>query len=171
MALSRNAKIKIGLGVALIGITAFTMDYFLKNVRKLVGIKFDYLDTEVKKLNLKEISLKMNWLITNPSDFNFTIKNQVYDVFINGVFIQKVGSSAKTVVNGRGKTILPTNIYITTAEAIKLGTNNLAGFITETGRKQTKLKVEGTFDISTPLFTFRKLPFYYEDTIHNIMNY
>jgi LEA14-like dessication related protein len=171
MALTKNANIKIGLGVILIGITAVTMNYFLKNVRKLVGLKFDYLDTEVIKMNLKEISLKMNWLITNPSDFGFTIKNQVYDVFINGVFVNKVGSSEKTNVNGRGKTILPTNIYITTKDALKVGSNNLAGFITESGRKKTKLKVEGTFDISTPLFTLRKLPFYYEDTIHNIMNY
>jgi LEA14-like dessication related protein len=113
----------------------------------------------------------MNWKVTNPSDFNFTIKNQVYDVFLNDKFVRKVGSSAETEVFGRGTSILHTNIYITTKEVLKLGVDNLSSFITEEGRKKTKLKVSGTFDVATPIFTLRKLPFYFEDTIHNIMNY
>jgi hypothetical protein len=113
----------------------------------------------------------MNWLVTNPSDLNFVIKNQVYDVFLNDTFVRKVGSSAETDVYGNGTSILPTNIYITTKEVLKLGVNNIAGFLTEEGRKKTKLKVVGTFDVKTPLFTLRKLPFQFSDSIQNIMNY
>jgi LEA14-like dessication related protein len=171
MSLDTKAKIKIGLGVFLIGLTAITLNFILKNVRKLVNLKFDYKDTSVNKINLKEISLTMNWKCTNPSDFNFTIKNQVYDVFLNGVFIRKVGSSAETEVYGRGTSIIPTNVYITTKEVLRITGENLGSFLTEEGRKKTKLKVEGTFDVKTPLFTLKKLPMYFEDTIHNIMNY
>ena len=174
MVLDTKAKVKIGLGVFVIGLTAITLNFILKNIRKLVGLKFDYKDTDVNKINLKEISLTMNWKCTNPSDFNFTLKNQVYDVFLNDIFIRKVGSSAETEVYGRGTSIVPTNIYITTKEILNLGAKNtedLAGFLTEAGRKKTKLKVVGTFDVATPLFTLRKLPFYFVDTIHNIMNY
>jgi len=171
MGLDTKATIKIGLGAFIIGLTAVTLNYLFKNVRKLIYLKFDYKDTEVNKINLKEISLTMNWKCTNESDFNFTIKNQVYDVFLNGTFIRKVGSSAETEVYGRGTSIIPTNIYITTQEVLKLGADNVAGFLTEEGRRKTRLKVVGTFDVKTPLFTLRKLPFYFEDTIHNIMNY
>lgn len=171
MVLDTKAKIKIGLGVFVIGLTALTMNFILKNIKKLVGLKFNYKDTIVNKINLKEISLTMNWKCTNPSDFNFTIKNQVYDVFLNDNFIRKVGSSAETEVYGRGTSIVPTNIYITTQEVLKLGTENIAGFLTEEGRKKTKLKVSGTFDVKTPILTLRKLPFFFEDTIYNIMNY
>jgi hypothetical protein len=62
-------------------------------------------------------------------------------------------------------------IYITTKEVLKIGTQNLAGFLTDAGRKKTKLKVQGTFDIVTPLFKLKKLPFYFQDTLYNIMNY
>jgi len=171
MGLDTKATIKIGLGAFIIGLTAVTLNYLFKNVRKLIYLKFDYKDTEVNKINLKEISLTMNGKCTNESDFNFTIKNQVYDVFLNGTFIRKVGSSAETEVYGRGTSIIPTNIYITTQEVLKLGADNVAGFLTEEGRRKTRLKVVGTFDVKTPLFTLRKLPFYFEDTIHNIMNY
>lgn len=165
------SNIKIGLGVFVISLTAITLNYILKNVRKLVNLKFDYKNTDVNKINFKEISLTMNWKCTNPSDFNFTIKNQVYDVFLNDTFIRKVGSSAEVEVYGRGTSIIPTNIYITTREVIKLGADNVAGFLTEEGRKKTKLKVSGTFEVKTPLFTFKKLPFVFEDTLQNIINY
>jgi hypothetical protein len=74
-------------------------------------------------------------------------------------------------VYGNGTSIIPTNIYITTKEVLKLGVDNVAGFLTDEGRKKTKLKVVGTFDVKTPLFTLKKLPFEFQDSIYNIMNY
>ena len=171
MNLTTNNTIKIGLGVFLIALTGVTLNYLYKNLRKLIQLKFEYKNTNVNKISFKEIDLTMNWLVTNPSDFNFTIENQVYDVFINDKFVRKVGSSAETEVYGRGPSLLPTNIYLTTKEALKLGSNNLAGFITDEGRKKTILKVTGTFDVVTPLLKLRKLPFFFQDSIHNIMNY
>lgn len=169
--LDTKGKLKVGLGLFALGLTAITFNYILKNVRKLVHLTFLYKDTDVNKVNLNELSLTMNWICKNPSDFNFTIKNQVYDVFINDKFITKVGSSQDTEVYGRGTSIVKTNIYITRQDLFKIGADNLAGFMSETGRKKTILKVVGTFDISTPLFTLRKLPFQFKDSIHNIMNY
>jgi hypothetical protein len=171
MVLDNKAKIKIGLGIGLIGLTVITLNYLFKNVKKLIGLTFEYKNTDVNTLNFREISLTMNWVCKNPSDLNFTISNQVYDVFINDVFVKKVGSSIDTEVYGNGTSIIHTNIYITTKEALKLGVDNLSGFITESGRKKTNIKVMGTFDIKTPLFTLRKLPFFFQDTLHNIMNY
>lgn len=171
MNIDLKGKLKVGLGLFAIGLTALTLNYLLKNVRRLVHLTFLYKDTDVNKVNLNELSLTMNWVCRNPSDFNFTIKNQVYDVYINDIFLTKVGSSQDTEVYGRGSSIVKTNIYITRKDILKLGVDNLAGFISEAGRKKTKLKVVGTFDVSTPLFTLRKLPFEFKDTIQNIMNY
>ena len=171
MNIDTKGKLKVGLGLFALGLTALTLNYLLKNVRRLVHLTFLYRDTDVNKVNLNELSLTMNWVCRNPSDFNFTIKNQVYDVYINDIFLTKVGSSQDTEVYGRGSSIVKTNIYITRKDIFKLGVDNLAGFISEAGRKKTKLKVVGTFDISTPLFTLRKLPFEFKDTIQNIMNY
>ena len=115
MVLDTKAKIKIGLGVFVIGLTALTMNFLLKNIKKLVGLKFDYKDTDVNKINFKEISLTMNWKCTNPSDFNFTIKNQVYDVFLNDTFI------------GRNRSVWSWNFYCANkylhynARSIKIG--------------------------------------------------
>ena len=89
MALDKLAKIKIGVGVVLIGLTALTVSFILKNVRKLANLTFDIRSVKLNTLNLQEISITIFWVIKNPSDFRFIVKNQVYDVFINGKFIKK----------------------------------------------------------------------------------
>jgi LEA14-like dessication related protein len=171
MSLDKVAKIKIGIGVVLIGLTALTVSFILKNVRKLANLTFDIRTIKVNTLNLKEISITIFWVIKNPSDFRFIVKNQVYDVFINGKFVKKVGAVEEIQVLSNGTSLLPTNVFLTTKELFNLGIENLEDLVTESGRKKLKLKVTGTFDIKTPLFTLRKLPFEFEDSLHNIMNY
>lgn len=171
MALDKKTQLKIGIGAVLIGLTAITLNYVLKNVRKLANISFDVKTVKLNTLSLKEISFTILWVIKNPSDFRFIIKNQVYDVYLNGKFVKKVGAVEEVEVLGNGTSLLPTNVFLTTKELFNLGVENIEDLVTEEGRKKTKLKVEGTFDIKTPVFGLKKLPFSFEDSIHNIMNY
>jgi LEA14-like dessication related protein len=137
----------------------------------LANIKFDVVGTTVSKLSLTKIEIILWWKITNVSDISFTIKEQTYDIFLNGQFLKKVGSAEPIEVLSEGVTRLPTYVVFTPEEAVKIGINNLGDFLTEDGRKKLKLKVTGFFTIQTKLFAVRKVPFEYEDTIHNIMNY
>ena len=171
MQLDKIAKIKIGVGVVLIGLTAITVNYILKNLRKLTNLTFDIRTVKLNTLNLKEISFTILWVIKNPSDFRFIVKNQVYDVFVNGKFVKKVGAVEETEVLSNGTSLLPTNVFLTTKELFDLGIENLEDLVTESGRKKLKIKVTGTFDVKTPVFTLKKLPFEFEDTLHNILNY
>ena len=171
MALDKVTKIKIGVGAVVIGLTAITLNYVLKNVRKLANLGFDIKTVKLNTLNLKEISFTILWIIKNPSDFRFIVKNQVYDVFVNGNFVKKVGAVEEVEVLGNGTSLLPTNVFMTTKELLNLGVENLEDLVTESGRKKVKLKVVGKFDIKTPLFGLKKLPFEFEDSVHNIMNY
>ena len=171
MQLDKIAKIKIGVGVVLIGLTAITINYILKNLRKLTNLTFDIRTVKLNTLNLKEISFTILWVIKNPSDFRFIVKNQVYDVFVNDKFVKKVGAVEETEVLSNGTSLLPTNVFLTTKELLNLGIENLEDLVTESGRKKLKIKVTGTFDVKTPLFSLKKLPFTFEDTLHNILNY
>jgi len=171
MQLDKIAKIKIGVGIVLIGLTAITINYILKNFRKLANLDYDLKTVKLNTLNLKEISFTILWDIKNPSDFRFIVKNQVYDVFVNGKFVKKVGAVEDVEVLSNGTSLLPTNVFLTTKELFNLGIENLEDLVTESGRKKLKIKVAGTFDVKTPLFSLKKLPFLFEDSLHNILNY
>jgi LEA14-like dessication related protein len=171
MKLDNITKVKIGVGIFMIGLTAFTINYLLKQVRLLANIKFDVVGTTVSKLSFTRIEIILWWKVTNVSDISFTIKEQTYDVFLNGKFVKKVGSAEPIEVLANGVTRIPTYVVFSPEEAIQVGIDNLGDFMTEAGRKKLKLKVTGFFTVQTKLFALRRVPFEYEDTIHNIMNY
>lgn len=169
--LDKLSKIKIGLGLFMIGVTAFTVNFLLKQVRLLANTRFDMVGTSVNKISLDEINITLWWKVTNLSDFTFTIKNQAYDVFLDGEFIKKVGSAQPVEVLAKGTTRLPTYVVFTPKEVLSIGLANLQGISTTEGRKKLKLKVKGSFTIGTSLFNVKKIPFEFQDSIENIMNY
>jgi len=171
MKLDRITKIKIGIGVFMIGLTAFTVNYIMKQLRLLANLKFDVVGTTISKLALNRIEIILWWKVTNVSDLSFTIKDQTYDIFLNDKFIKKVGSAEPIEVLSSGVTRIPTYVVFTPQEAVQLGVQNLGDFMTEEGRKKLKLKVTGFFTVQTKLFAVKRVPFEYADTIHNIMNY
>lgn len=169
--LDKLSKIKIGLGVFMIGLTAYTINFIMKQVRLLTNTRFEMVGTSLNKLSLDEINITIWWKVTNLSDFTFTIKNQAYDIFINDTFIKKVGSAQSVEVLAKGTTRLPTYIVFTPKELIALGITNYKNLSTEEGRAKLKLKVKGDFTIGTSLFNVKKIPFEFKDSIKNIMNY
>jgi LEA14-like dessication related protein len=171
MTLDKISKIKIGLGIVLIGTTAYVLNYILKQLRLLTNTKFDMVGTTVNKVSVKEINVTLWWKVTNYSDLSFVVKEQVYDIYINDQFIKKVGYAEPVDVLAKGTSRIPTYISFTPKEVFNIGLDNLGGFLVKEGRKTLKLKVVGDFTIQTKIYTAKKIPFEFSDTIENIMNY
>lgn len=171
MKLDKISKIKLGLGIFLVGATAYVLNYILKQVRLLANTKFDMVGTSVNKVSLKEVSITLWWKVTNFSDLSFVVKEQVYDIYLNDKFVKKVGYAEPIEVLAKGVSRIPTYISFTPKEAIQIGLQNLGGFTVKEGRQKLKLKVVGDFTIQTKIYTAKKIPFEFQDSIENIMNY
>ena len=171
MKLDKISKIKIGLGIFLVGATAYVLNYILKQARLLANTKFEMVGTAINKISLQEVSITLWWKVTNYSDLSFIVKEQVYDIYLNDKFVKKVGYAEPVEVLAKGVSRIPTYIAFTPKEAIQIGLDNLGGFAVKEGRQKLKLKVVGDFTIQTKIYTARKIPFLFEDTIENIMNY
>jgi LEA14-like dessication related protein len=167
----QNTVLKVGLGVVMIGIMAYTLDYLFKQIRLLIRTKFDMVGTSVNSINEKGVSISLWWKVKNESDIKFIVSDQVYDVFLDGKFIKKVGYSPAITVAPRSEARIPTHIVFTLSEAVRVGVNNVAGLLTKEGRKQLKLEVRGHFTVKTDVFTIKKVPFEFVDSIENIYNY
>lgn len=171
MKLDKLTTIKIGLGLAIVGITAYTITYLFKQVRALVNLNFEWKKTEVNKVTFTDVSMTMWWEVINPSDITFTIKEQKYDVYLNGKFLKSVGSKIPVEILAKGTTMIPTFINFTPKEAVLVGLENLGGLATEDGRRNLKIGIKGNMSVSTPLFYVRQIPIEYSDSLHNMMNY
>lgn len=168
--MNSSVKTKLGLGVLLVGLTALTLNYVMKQVRLLVNTKFDFDGVTLSKLSIYNISITLWWKVRNYSDFTFTIENQVYDIFINDEFIKKVGMSDSIDILSKGDSRIPTYVSIDTSELLDVGLKNIQDLIVKENRKNIKLKVVGYFTIKASIFSFKKIPFEFEKTLDSIMN-
>jgi len=171
MKIDKYAKYQLGVGLSIIILSAFTINYLLKQFRGLVNLDFEFSKIKVNKLNLKEVSLTLFWQIINPSDISFTIKKQKYDVYLNDKFVKTVGSDVPVEILAKGTSMLPTFVDFTVKEMLMSGIENLSGFITEEGRKKLKVTIKGKINITLPIMYDTVIPVDFSDTLHNMMNY
>ena len=163
--------LKIGIGAVMVGITSYAMKYMYKQAKILANTKYDMAGIKINKINFKEISMTLFWKIMNESDITFKISNQVYDVFLNGKFVKKIGYDPEVVVGAHSDSRIPTLIHLTTKDIANVLGNNAEGFFTESGRKKLYLEVKGTMTVGADIVKVRNIPFYFKDSIHRIMNY
>ena len=142
---------RIGIGAVMIGVFGYTLNYLLKQVRKLVNTEFIFSGTRINSIALDKISITLWWKVVNKSEISFKVSNQDYDVYLNGQYLKKVGYTSPIEVKSNSTSYIPTYVVFEP--------------------KDLNLLVKGTFTVKTEVFEVKKFPFEFEDTIHNIYNY
>jgi LEA14-like dessication related protein len=166
-----NSGIKWGLGAIMIGVFGVTVTYLMQQISKLVNTKWSLLGTEIKNISINEISLVIWWRVLNESDFSFSISNQVFDVYLNGRLIKKIGFSPKVNIPTNSDSRVPTAITITAEELILAGLSFIDLLQNKEGRSKLFLEVKGNMELSIDDFKIKQVPFYFKDSIQSIMNY
>ena len=166
-----NSNIKWGLGAIMIGVFGLTVTYVMQQVGKLVNTEWSLIGTQVKKISTSEIDIILWWRVLNGSDFSFEVSNQVFDVFLNGKFIKKVGFSPKVKIPTNSDSRIPTYISISPKEILSTGVNFLDLLVNEQGREKLFLEVKGAMDLTVDGLPIKKIPFAFKDSIQKIMNY
>lgn len=167
----KNSTIKWGLGAIMVSVFGVTLAYIMQQTKKLVNTEWSLIGTQVKKISLNEINLILWWRVLNSSDFSFQVSNQVYDVFLNGTFIKKVGFSPSINIPTNSDSRIPTYVSISPKELLSTSINFLDLLVNEQGRSKLFLEVKGTMDLSIDKIPVKKVPFAFKDSIQNIMNY
>lgn len=166
-----NSSIKWGLGAIMVGVFGVALTYVMQQVKKLVNTEWSLIGTQVKKISTSEIDIILWWRVLNGSDFSFEVSNQVFDIFLNGKFIKKVGFSPKVKIPTNSDSRIPTYISISPKEILSAGFNFLDLLVNAQGRSKLFLEVKGTMDLTIDGLPIRKMPFAFKDSIQNIMNY
>lgn len=169
--MEKSVVTKLGIGVVMIGVFAYTLDFILKQVRKLVNTTFDFSGVRINSLQLDKVSITLFWKVVNKSDISATISNQDFDIYLNGRFIKKVGYANPVEIKANKTTYLPTYVVFNADDLKKIGIGDAGLLLTKEGRKRLNLLVKGTFTVKTSIFEVKKFPFEFEDTIQNIYNY
>jgi LEA14-like dessication related protein len=164
-------QLKWVLGAVMIGTLAFAVDYLGKQVRKMVNLSFGLAGGRIDSISLKEVRMTIFFYIKNPSDIGVSVKDQAYDVLLNGEYIKTVGNENKVYIAPHSDTRIPILVNFTPKEAAKVVGSNWSSLTSKEGRKKIMVDVKGTMAISTDLFTVRRIPFEFRDDLQSIMEY
>jgi LEA14-like dessication related protein len=162
---------RIGIGAVMIGVFGYTLNYLLKQVRKLVNTEFEFSGTRINSISFEKISITLWWKVVNKSDISFTVSNQDFDIYLNDKFIKKVGYTSPVEVKANSTTYIPTYIVFEPKELKNIGLANAILFTNKENWKDLNLLCKGNFTVKTSIFEVKKFPFEFEDTIWNIYNY
>ncbi len=169
--MNKITAIKIGMGLLLGGLIAFTSNFIKRQIDLLKQSDWDFAGVKITQLSFNKVTIKLDWKIINKSSISAEVSNQDYDVFLNDIFIKKIGYTAPIEIKAGSDTIIPTYITIEPDDLKKIGLSNLGKFLTKEGRESLTLKVVGSFDVKVEFIKINRFPFEYEDTIENIYNY
>lgn len=166
-----NSTVKWGLGAIMVGVFGVALTYIMQQVKKLANTEWSLVGTEVKKISFNEINIILWWRVLNASDFSFEVSNQVFDVYLNGTFIKKIGFSPIIKIPTNSDSRIPTYVSISPKELLSKSTNFLDLLVSQQGRSKLFLEVKGTMDLTIDGLPIKKIPFAFKDSIQNIMNY
>jgi LEA14-like dessication related protein len=167
--MTKGVAIKWGLGAVMVGLLGFTVHYVMKQIQLLVNTEFTSVGTQINKINFSEINITLWWKVVNKSDIGLTLTNQIYDVYLNGKFVKKVGSSIPVTISPHADTRIPTYVVFTPKELLKVGFLNFANLLTKEGRSKTVMEVKGSIDMKTSVFSVKNFPFEYADDMESMM--
>jgi len=169
--MEKATKIKWGLAVVMVGLSAFVVNYLAKQVKLLVNTTFAMSGVAINNISFKEISLTLWWKVENKSDIGFVISNQVYDIYLNGNFAKKVGNAPEIKVMPHSVARIPTNIVLTPKELFNIAKINIGAFLDKKKRSKITLEVIGNLTLKTSVFSIKDFPVEYKDTFGNMANY
>ena len=171
--MTKKGKISVGIGIAVVTILAFTANYVRKQINLLKDTDFELYSTKINELSFRNITITLWWNIVNKSDIGVIINDQIYDIYINGVFIKKIGYGSEVKVNPRSGTQIPTYINFSTQELIDVVKNsggNMTSLLSKEGRENTELEIRGYLELKTSIFQIKKMPIEWKSDIQSLMN-
>jgi len=163
--LSKKQYAAIIIGGLLLSAGAYAV-WLTQQAKKLVKYGIGFKSIKIKNVSLNNINFDLFLDFTNTSDLTLKLREQEYDVYINGVYLTKLVNRATNVLKPNQTSVLGLNVDLDTKEIAKrfkmnpLALANIGGNSDVKIIMRVKLKL-GFFNIQLPKYT-------YEDKLKNL---
>jgi LEA14-like dessication related protein len=120
---------KIGIigGVALCGV--LLISYFNRQMNLLRDACYTVAGAIINEITFNKVSFTMILNISNKSDIDFSVTNQAYNVYVNGMLVAKIDKADNIKVLGRGRSTVNINVAFNPQDLLKQGMQNIATLI------------------------------------------
>jgi LEA14-like dessication related protein len=136
----KGKLIIISLVLILVGVVS----YFINQLLKISKADFLFSGVKIKSITLNKIELIAYFKTINEGTASVTISKQEYDVFLNGKYVSRMKSTEPITIKP-GENIIPFDVTIGLADALKAGWSNLSQILTD--KSKVNITIKGTRDM------------------------
>ena len=149
------------LGVISIAAAAAYLQY-----KKLMDytIKFKTIRVNKASMNLFDFNLFLNFI--NKSNVEFVIESQVYNAYINNVFVTKLENQVLNKIAAKSTNVIGLNVKFNPNQVLDKIGKNAVSLLASADKTIIKIDIK----LKVKLWFFRvNIPFIYEDSLKNMM--
>ena len=120
---------KVGIfgGIAL-GLIMLS-SYFNRQKRLLMDACYTMAGAIINEISTETVSFTMILNIANKSDIDFSVSNQSYNVYVNGMLVAKIDKEEVIKVLARGRSTVNINVSFNPQDLLKQRMQNIANLI------------------------------------------
>jgi LEA14-like dessication related protein len=113
-------------------------------------------NVKYKGIDLAGLHLSADMEMKNNSNIKIEAYSQVYDVYVNGIFVGKITDNKLTIIPAKGTGTFSYNIDAAPKSLIKAGLNVIG--LGKQGIANTIVRIKGTMKAKTSGILFSRLP-------------
>jgi len=135
--------------------------------KKLMNYVIKVRSVKVKSVSISNINLDLLLNFINKSSVTFTIKNQKYDVYINGSLAAKLKNDVPVLITKESENPLLINVSINPKSVFDKNKINAADFLIN--QDKIIIKVDIKLQVKIWLLTFN-IPYVYEESLKGMLS-
>ncbi len=149
-----------------IAVVTFVGAFAYLQYKKMMDYVIKFKGIKIKKISLNLISFDLFLDYTNNSDITFTLKKQVYDVYVNNIFVTTLENTSPNTILKNTTSVLGLNVAFNPKEVLKKIKKNASDLLTNSDK--IIIKVDVKLKVKVGIITIT-VPYVYEDTLKNMM--
>jgi LEA14-like dessication related protein len=161
-----DPKKKKYIVAAAIGLVTLTGAFLYLQYQRIMDYVIKVKTLRFKKFSLNALNFDLYLNFENKSDLRFTIEKQVYDVYLNNVFISRVENASPTVINAKSINVIGLNVSVNPKDAFDKLKKNILNLLTTPDKMIVKVVCKLKVKL---LFFSINIPYTYEDSVKNMM--
>lgn len=161
--------VKYSLLTIILALLGYAGYFTFKQYKLYLQSKFEFLRATLDKITMKSVTLTLYFSFKNETDVNFTVKNQYYEIYIDGKYYKSLQNSDIIHVPSKQQAAIPITVSIQYKEVGEMLSQNIVKIARN--YKGLELSVRGhlTVNVEGKLLQLKDFPIDYTDTIGNIV--
>jgi LEA14-like dessication related protein len=144
---------KIALGTGLVITAIALVGYFAKQASMLRKSCYTLAGAIINNISFNNVKLTLLVNIKNKSDIPFTVYNQRYSVYVNGLLVSKIERDGDSVIDAQSKSVFQVNVEFNPQDLLRAGIINIEPLLYD--KEKLMIDLRGNISLKSGLVRIR----------------